>query len=211
MPRKQHCYHYIYKTTCNVTGRYYIGMHSTSNLEDGYIGSGKRLWLSIQKHGRENHSFEILEHFDDRNSLRNREIEIVNDILREDDLCLNLKNGGDGGWSIEQQSELARRSNAKRWVSEENRKKQAEVRSSWSKKAHKEGKLKAPDWTGKKHREESKKKIGEKNSISQGGERNSQYGKAWITKNGESVRVDKNELAQYLVEGWTKGRKMKRT
>ena len=40
---KKHKYHYIYKTTCNVTGKYYIGMHSTSNLNDGYIGSGRRL------------------------------------------------------------------------------------------------------------------------------------------------------------------------
>lgn len=30
-------YHYIYKTTCLITNRYYIGMHSTDNLEDGYI------------------------------------------------------------------------------------------------------------------------------------------------------------------------------
>ena len=71
MPRKQHSHHYIYKTTCTVTGRYYIGMHSTSNLEDGYVGSGKRLWLSIRKYGLENHEREILEFLEDRNALKN--------------------------------------------------------------------------------------------------------------------------------------------
>lgn len=29
-------------------------MHSTDNLDDGYVGSGKRLWNSIKKHGKEN-------------------------------------------------------------------------------------------------------------------------------------------------------------
>jgi hypothetical protein len=34
-------YHFIYKTTCLITNKYYIGMHSTDDLEDGYVGSRK--------------------------------------------------------------------------------------------------------------------------------------------------------------------------
>ncbi len=52
-------YHFIYKTTNLINGKFYIGMHSTSNLKDGYLGSGKRLWFSIKYHGRENHIIEI--------------------------------------------------------------------------------------------------------------------------------------------------------
>lgn len=60
MPRQKQ-YHFIYKTTCLVTGRYYVGMHSTDNLDDGYLGSGKLLGYSVAKHGKENHKREIVE------------------------------------------------------------------------------------------------------------------------------------------------------
>ena len=55
-------YHYIYKITrLDESGRYYIGMHSTDDLEDGYFGSGKLIIRSINKHGKEKHQKEILE------------------------------------------------------------------------------------------------------------------------------------------------------
>ena len=63
-------YHYFYKTTCLITNRYYYGMHSTDNLDDNYIGSGMRLWHSINKYGRENHICEKLEFFDTREKLK---------------------------------------------------------------------------------------------------------------------------------------------
>lgn len=44
-------------------------MHSTDNLEDGYLGSEKRLRYSINKHGAENHEREILEFVDSREEL----------------------------------------------------------------------------------------------------------------------------------------------
>lgn len=98
--RKKH--HVIYKTTCSVTGRYYIGMHSTDELEDGYLGSGKRLWQSIKKHGKEAHSYQILEHLPSREALRLRETELVNEELIGDPLCMNLALGGGNLWNTAQ-------------------------------------------------------------------------------------------------------------
>lgn len=38
-------YHYIYKTTCSITNRFYVGMHSTNNLEDRL----SRKWKNTKK------------------------------------------------------------------------------------------------------------------------------------------------------------------
>ena len=94
MPRTEKKYHVIYKTTNTLTGRYYIGMHSTDNLDDGYLGSGRRLKYSVKKYGQDKHTVEILEQCSDRPSLIEKEKEIVNHDLIKDDDCMNLHTGG---------------------------------------------------------------------------------------------------------------------
>ena len=94
MARKEHQYHYIYKITNLKNNKYYIGMHSTSNLDDGYMGGGQRIKNSVKKHGKEIHLKEILEYLPDRNSLINREREMINEELLKDPLCMNLMIGG---------------------------------------------------------------------------------------------------------------------
>ena len=76
-------------------------MHSTSNLDDGYLGSGKRLRYAIRKYGKENFKKEILEFLPDRESLVKRESEIVNEQFIQDELCMNLTTGGSGGFTSE--------------------------------------------------------------------------------------------------------------
>jgi len=87
-------YHIIYKTTCLITNKWYIGLHSTDDLNDGYQGSGTHLWRSIQKYGKAQHKTEILEHCADRESLAQREAEIVNEDLLAQVGCMNLMIGG---------------------------------------------------------------------------------------------------------------------
>ena len=91
-------FHYIYKITRD-DGRFYIGMHSTDNLDDGYFGSGKLITRSIKKHGIERHTKEILKFVDSREELKKREQELVTEELICDKLCMNLKLGGIGGFS----------------------------------------------------------------------------------------------------------------
>ena len=74
----------MYKTTCKITNRFYVGIHSTTNVDDGYLGSGKRLRYSIRKYGKENHIKEILNFFESRESLLEEEKKIVNTDLIND-------------------------------------------------------------------------------------------------------------------------------
>jgi hypothetical protein len=93
-------YNYIYVTRCIISDTFYVGMHSTNNLEDGYLGSGKRLHNSINKYGKENHTIEILEHFKNRKDVSIREKELVNENLLKDPKCMNIVLGGDGGYNL---------------------------------------------------------------------------------------------------------------
>lgn len=87
-------YHYIYKITHPTSGAYYIGMHSTNNLDDGYFGSGSHLRRSVKKHGKSEHKMEILEFLPDREALTERERELVNAEILKDPDCLNIALGG---------------------------------------------------------------------------------------------------------------------
>lgn len=90
----KHRYHIIYRTTCLVTNHFYVGMHSTNVLNDGYFGSGKIIRNSLRKHGKENHIRETLARCSTREDLTKLEAIIVNDELLADHRCMNLTRGG---------------------------------------------------------------------------------------------------------------------
>jgi hypothetical protein len=208
MSRKKPHIHYIYKTTCDVTKRYYIGMHSTTNLEDGYLGSGKRLRYSIRKYGKENHTKEILEFLPTREELIIRELKIVDKILISDKLCMNLKEGGSGGFTKKdwEKGQIASSILMKeRWKDPEYRDKMIRVRQEGVKKLHREGKVKYDTFKGKKHRPESIEKMKESKKNQGKGVNNSQYGTQWITNETENKKIKKSEL---IPQGWRLGRKI---
>lgn len=218
-------FHYIYKTTCLVTGKYYIGMHSTDNLDDGYIGSGKRLRYSIRKYGIELHRKEILEFHDSRVALAKREAELIAPILLVDQNCMNLKHGGEGG----QTSDVAQRN----WQSPEYRlNHNVALKRSCNTDSYK--KMRSNDmkarWSddqafiskaldglskGRQNRkpvrftDEIRSKISMAKKNTGNGSANSQYGTCWIMNDIESKKIPLTELDEYLISGWVKGRKMK--
>jgi hypothetical protein len=215
MARKKSNIHYIYKTTCNVTGRWYVGMHSTTNIDDGYMGSGKMLRHSIRKYGVETHTKEILEYLPNREKLILREKEIVNKELIGDGKCMNLKEGGSGGFSNkEHMLKCSKAGNSKQkelrktdsLFSENIRKKHSKNQLLRLKVNPEKYKNFKSDWNGKKHKESSKKLIGEKSSINQKGKNNSQYGTCWITNDIENKKILKGDK---IPNGWRLGRKIK--
>jgi hypothetical protein len=94
----QRAFHFVYKTTCSITGNYYIGMHSTDKIEDGYLGSGQRLWKSIAKYGKENHKREIIGYAKSRKELSALEESLVTkeEVAKQE--CMNLRIGGEGNF-----------------------------------------------------------------------------------------------------------------
>ena len=216
MPRAKKKYHYLYKTTNLINNKYYCGMHSTSNLEDGYLGSGLKLRCSIRKYGKENFKLEILEFFDDREKLIEAEIKLITEELIDDEFCMNLMNGGSGGnagFSTEQYREWASLGGKKAMQKIQNdpelKIKFTKIYSDTLKRTHKEGKIKYGTFIGKNHTEETKNKIGSANSKKQQGKLNSQYGTCWITNSVENKKIKIEELENYISLGWIKGRKIK--
>lgn len=212
MPRKQKKYYYIYRTTCLVTNKYYIGMHATDNLEDQYLGSGKRLWYSLNKYGRDNHVLEILEYCDCMSSLKDREACLVTKELLKDPLCMNLALGGGGGWYNKETQLKCSKAGGNATVS--SRKKNTDLQrehierfSKMVKNNHSNGKYSnVSRFKGKSHSEETKEKIGSSNSTKQKGSANSQYGTCWITDGRENKKIYKGCL---IPKGWRLGRKIK--
>ena len=220
MARKDRKLNFIYKITNIKTGKFYIGMHSTDNLNDGYMGGGKIIKNSIKKHGKENHTKEILEYYPTRKLLAEREEILVNVDLLNDPLCMNIQKGGEGAGFLNEdhmkkcckagnnkfKEKLKDPEYKKEFINktEESRKRATQ---SWIDKLQ-SGEINNKTFLGKSHTESSKKSIGEKNSESQSGESNSQFGKIWVCKHDEkvSVKINNSQLEEYLKSGWIKGR-----
>lgn len=209
----QRKYHFIYKTTCCITGSFYIGMHSTDNLNDGYLGGGIVIEHSLKKYGRKNHKREILEYLSDRISLDAREREIVNSDLLKNPLCLNLVEGGNGGFSLSDEhikkfSDAGHKGFRKKLDNDSSfKQKFIDLGYILNETIDKKGTRKIPDTKGIFHTEEAKKKIGTANSIKQSGENNSQFGRYWIYRGDEVLRIESVELEKYLSLGWSRGKK----
>ena len=89
-------FHIIYKVINKINNKYYIGVHNTKDLGDGYKGSGVVLGEAYKKYGKKSFNYEILEFFNTDKEAYERESEIVNESLVNDPLCYNVMLGGKG-------------------------------------------------------------------------------------------------------------------
>lgn len=87
--------HLVYKITNQVNGKYYIGLHSTEDLNDGYMGSGDLIKAAIRKYGVSNFIREILFSLETREIAACKERELLTPETVSDPNCYNIL-AGDG-------------------------------------------------------------------------------------------------------------------
>jgi len=143
--------HFIYKTS-HISGKYYIGRHSTKNINDGYFGSGR--WVKSIK-DKSNLSREILEYCDNDSELIEKETLLIEQHI-SNPLCMNWNDKGVGWSSRFNPSKL----NPSRFAGDKNPMKNEEVRNKVSesiKKGYAQGRI--HPLLGKNHSQETIDKI----------------------------------------------------
>lgn len=215
-------YYTVYKTSNKINGKFYIGTHKTSNLNDTYMGSGKLIKRAIEKYGPENFTKEILFVFDNPNDMFAKEAEIVTDEFLMEENTYNLRIGGEGGFDYinsnpdeflteKRLNSLQRGHDVWKIVSEKMKSDPKYKKRILDKKrqsaiiANKVSMENNPNGTfyGKRHSEKTKRIISKKVSNSQSGKGNSQYGTIWITDGTDTKKIKKNDS---IPAGWRRGR-----
>ena len=212
-------YYVIYQLTNLVNGKIYIGCHMTKNLDDGYMGSGKRLAYAKKKYGLAAFKKEILKVCDSPEEMLAEEAKIVNeDFLQRKDVY-NLTIGGKGGWFIVQQTRCnltspkfleykasgrlkANMIKAATHVDHHKRAKQLwSLHRETMQAASKAGieKMSSPEVV-------EKRKIRFEEIRHQQGAKNSQHGTIWVCNESEAKKIKKDELETHLSLGWRRGR-----
>lgn len=218
-------FNYLYEIKNNINGRIYVGVHSTFDLEDGYMGSGKVILSAIEKYGVDNFTKTILKFFDSSEEMFLEEKKVVNEDFLKRPEVYNIKLGGDGGFdhlnnSSEEHINRTRRgyqkSIAKMDLSEHSKRIHDRTRK------EKRG-LYAEDYVPAWKRNPELQQLGntpearkkaKKTQIQifakidhQQGEKNSQFGTCWISHDQiGSKKCNTNLLPEYLEQGWVKGR-----
>ena len=260
-------YHYFYKITNLINNHFYYGVHNTNNINDGYMGSGKRLHYAYEKYGIENFEKEILKYFDTAKDAFEYEAEYVIEDLVKDPNCYNLVNGGKTGTlgmvvvkdknnnrfvvfkddprylsgELVQYSKGINRTDmiGKIWVKDKNNeyylidKNDPQYISGELIPATK-NKVLVKDknnnnmivdknderiisgeltlfWVGRHHTKETIEKLKENHQKYhyQVGEKNSMYGKRWVNNGKQCLLINKEQLDEYINNGWIHGKKLK--
>jgi len=213
--------HYVYCVENLINGKVYVGKHSTNNMNDGYMGSGKLLTKAIVKHGIENFRKHILQMFESSEEAFEFESKLVDENFISDENTYNLICGGEFRVCSLSASDagklgaivnLANPEFRKRFIERTKRNTPDRNRRLWKEGVYTNKHMLGNKWfVGKRHTDITKEKIGKANSRHQSGEGNSQFGTVWVHNVALqlSKRVKIEDLDKALVEGWAKGRKIK--
>lgn len=91
--------HIIYKITNTINGKFYIGKHSTKNINDSYMGSGVAIKRAIKKYGKDNFIKEIISIFDNEADCLSMESRLVTIEIVNSQMSYNMTCGGRGSFS----------------------------------------------------------------------------------------------------------------
>ena len=170
-------YHFTYLTINTINNKFYLGKHTTKDLNDGYIGSGIAFKNAIKKHGYLNFQHYRLQFFTTAQDAYLAEgLLITEDVIKRyrDELkvCYNLKTGGRFGGgglseeSKEKQSKALKDACARPEIKEKLSKALKEM---WSRPEYKEKKSKASkeNWSRPEFKEKQSKVQKESHSSSE--------------------------------------------
>ena len=97
---------FVYETTNLVNNNKYRGIHKTTDIDDGYIGSGTAFKCAVEKYGKENFKREILEYCNSYAELLEKEKIYVDEKWVKDRTNYNCKTGGQSAGILSEESRL---------------------------------------------------------------------------------------------------------
>lgn len=122
-------FNYVYLTTNLIDNKKYIGDHSTNNIFDSYIGSGKYLKSAIKKYGRRNFRRDILEKFPTKKEAFEAQQKYISEYNTLVPNGYNISPAGgfqnSNGWSLDSRKKISKAHTGK-IISAEIRKKMSE-------------------------------------------------------------------------------------
>jgi hypothetical protein len=199
----------VYKTTNLINGKFYVGKHKTKVLNDGYMGSGKILKHSMKKYGIDNFKIEYLGVFDSEWKMNVAEKIYV---VLDTEVSYNLCPGGHGGFGyinkqgLNKEISVSGRNRLSKFMKIRNLNFDNDLKSKRAKKSaatkKKNNTLNTNTFLGKKHSDKSKMLMSKKSL----GQKNSQFGTYWITNGFENKKIKKEELDNYVLLGYYRGR-----
>jgi len=205
-----------------VNGKFYIGVHKTSDPNDEYLGSGRYIKASIAKYGPDKFKKTVLLTSVDESVAFSEEKRLIAEARATNkSLCMNIHEGGNGGFSYINRNNLCDRRELTTVATRARlnllkdptwSKKLSTSLSEGAKRSYRTGR-RVPrtnlsleyirraqaKWTGSKHSLESRRQMSSKKL----GPLNNQYGTRWITDGTLNKKV---WPSVELPEGWYYGR-----